>query len=1205
MTPTYDAFSLGADAKYDGEWNGVDVVKADAGIGTKLSFTGNASLCHGIDLGLSGSLSASADAAFAMIAAISGEASGIASAGISARGVLTSDPFDEIGLVLDLGAWAEASAAARIAVGLDTGQILALAGLQLKGLPFELFQAFMNEVRVEAGVWGVVSATAKARAHLSCSGKLSNGNDSGFTFAMGAAAGFGLGAGWDFFGGARVENPGRMMSTAAWIISREITAMAREQLGDEAQVSVELLDLATPVVLRCCHELGAAAAEGSSNGGAQLLETFIKVAEDELRAWTMRRLCDIAEHLLADVVELIAELIAGIEVDDQLREDLIARLRVARALVPEDGFSLETAAALSGPLIESIEMLMPEEVAAVRGPVTIFWLALASAQALWEPGSYGEEGVEAVLPAPPQGVVDELAASGGTVPQTLRVSDAIDYIVNSQILPTMAEWLPAVGEVLDLLDEALEVGADEIAELLLRGVSGESLSTGSVFTTLRELLASVLERLIDEDLMPRLAEAMPGNDSSSRYVADVVHPAILTFARLVLQELDDVAAGNTRGAFDGAFQAALGTLAAKLVGGSAVVLGDVLFEHVLESLQDGLADLHRRVQDGQADALVDALAASVGASVFVPPMATPSRAAFMRLTTDLIEAAQAGSGPVVWTRHRRTALRSLLLDAFADFDGPGNDADHGVMRTFFTNTLACNFIPHPQTLLDGGALITEVVADVAMRTVPRTGAALERFSLAMTLSVVDEMDRLARRFFDELGELIDEILQIIDDLRAQVVAALRLAEEALMGAYKLIESITKRLRDSGFRNAILAVARSQAIDNAVAGARAVPLFALLPQEAQELAVGAAIVVFDDAWNLSTPLMDFVLKLASDAVADTVEQVMRNASSAHTALGTLRMTLEKTVEDELSDRGMIIPDLSGGALAEIAKNLLLTDELSDVIEEAIALLDTEQVQRRTVDRLELDKQRKEDELAREQDRNHILDVRGLGITFLSPVAFTPKPGRLWKYGSRVPLSIRVRNGFPTMFDEPKRIFLALNGQPLAPSAIRASADASSMRIRSDLRAGEHPLVHGINVIECTILDGRGGVLRETVVFGCDPSAAGLGGFEIDEARSVFDTPHNDHHETATECVTIFNGSPDDISLSGWRILDTRSHVFTFPPAILPTGGSITVHTGSGSDSDTNLFWGNKRAIWNNDGDVLYLIDDVGILQLTYAYGQSVI
>lgn len=1203
MTPTYDAFSLGADAKYDGEWSGVDVVKADAGIGTKLSFTGNASLCHGVDLGLSGSLTASADAALAIIVAISGEVSGIASAGISARGVLTSDPFDEIGLVLDVGAWAEASAAARIAVGLDTGQILALAGLRLEGLPFELFQAFMNEVRVEAGVWGVASATAKARAHLSCSGKLSNGGDSGFTFEMGAAAGFGLGAGWDFFGGARVENPGRMMSTAAWIVSREITAIAREHLGDEAQVAVELLDLATPLVLRCCHELGAAAAEGSSNGRSQLLETFIKVAEDELRAWTMRRLCDIAERLLADVVERLAESIARNEIDDQLREDVIAKLRVVRALVPEDGFSLETAATLSGPLIEAIEISMPEEVVAVRGPVTIFWLALASAHALWEPGAYGEEGANAALPTPPQGVIDELTASGGTLPQTLRVSDAIAYIADAQILPTMADWLPVVGEVLDLLDEAMGVGTDEIAELLLRGVSGGPLSTSNVFTMLREMLASVLDRLIGEDLMPRLADAMPGNDSRTRYVSDVVHPAILAFARMLLEELEDVAEGNTHDVFDGAFQTALGTLAAKLVGGSAVVLGDVLFGHVLESLPAGLADLRRRVQSGQADALVDALAASVSASIFVPPTTTPSRAALTRLATDLIEAAQAGSGPVVWTPHRRTALRSLLLDAFADFNGPGSDADHDVMRAFFTSVLDCNFIPHPQTLLDSGALITEIGADVVIRTVPRTAAALERFSLAMTLSVIDEIDRLARRFFDDLGELIDSILQSIDKLRGQVDAALRLAEQALVKAQKIIKLITRRLRNKRFRNSVLAAARSQAVKNVVVATRAVPGFTLLPREAQKLVVGTAVATFDVSWNTATPLMDVVLQVSGDAVADTVEQVLRNASSAHTALRTLRSALERTVKRELSNRGVLIPNLSGAALAEIAKSILLTDELSDAIKEVIELRDTAHAQRRAADRLKLAKQRQEDKLAREQKRNRIINVRDLEITVLSPIAFAPKRKQLWKYGSRVPLSIRIRNGFSKMLDEPTRIFLALNGQPLALNPNLASVDKSSMRIRFDLRAGNHPLVNGMNVIECTVLDGRGGVLRKAVTFGCDPSAAGLGDLRIDEARSVFATPQKDHHETVAECVTIFNGSPDDISLRGWRMLDTKNHVFTFPETVLHTGGSITVRTGSGHDTDTTLYWSNKRAIWNIRGDTLHLIDDTGILRL--AYGQLAI
>ncbi len=39
--------------------------------------------------------------------------------------------------------------------------------------------------------------------------------------------------------------------------------------------------------------------------------------------------------------------------------------------------------------------------------------------------------------------------------------------------------------------------------------------------------------------------------------------------------------------------------------------------------------------------------------------------------------------------------------------------------------------------------------------------------------------------------------------------------------------------------------------------------------------------------------------------------------------------------------------------------------------------------------------------------------------------------------------------------------------------------------------------------------------------------------------------------------------------------------------LQPGATVTIHTGSGTDTATDLYWGSKRAIWNNKGDVVYL------------------
>jgi hypothetical protein len=46
--------------------------------------------------------------------------------------------------------------------------------------------------------------------------------------------------------------------------------------------------------------------------------------------------------------------------------------------------------------------------------------------------------------------------------------------------------------------------------------------------------------------------------------------------------------------------------------------------------------------------------------------------------------------------------------------------------------------------------------------------------------------------------------------------------------------------------------------------------------------------------------------------------------------------------------------------------------------------------------------------------------------------------------------------------------------------------------------------------------------------------------------------------------------------------------------------VTLYTGSGTDSDIELYWGQGRAVWNNGGDTVTLTDDNGEEVDVYQY-----
>lgn len=81
----------------------------------------------------------------------------------------------------------------------------------------------------------------------------------------------------------------------------------------------------------------------------------------------------------------------------------------------------------------------------------------------------------------------------------------------------------------------------------------------------------------------------------------------------------------------------------------------------------------------------------------------------------------------------------------------------------------------------------------------------------------------------------------------------------------------------------------------------------------------------------------------------------------------------------------------------------------------------------------------------------------------------------------------------------------------------------------------------------------------------------------------------------EWVQISNTGSSPVSLNGWKIEDEgNKHTYTFQSYTLSAGTAVTVFTGKGTNSATELYWQLDDPIWNNDGDTAYLYDDSGKL-----------
>jgi LysM repeat protein len=84
--------------------------------------------------------------------------------------------------------------------------------------------------------------------------------------------------------------------------------------------------------------------------------------------------------------------------------------------------------------------------------------------------------------------------------------------------------------------------------------------------------------------------------------------------------------------------------------------------------------------------------------------------------------------------------------------------------------------------------------------------------------------------------------------------------------------------------------------------------------------------------------------------------------------------------------------------------------------------------------------------------------------------------------------------------------------------------------------------------------------------------------------------------AEERVTIVNIG-GDVSLAGWTLRDSQGNVFFFPALSLFQGGAVTVHTKTGANTVTDLYWNQTAAIWES-GEQVVLADPAGVVHTTF-------
>ncbi|MFB6071766.1 MAG: lamin tail domain-containing protein [Halobacterium sp.] len=88
----------------------------------------------------------------------------------------------------------------------------------------------------------------------------------------------------------------------------------------------------------------------------------------------------------------------------------------------------------------------------------------------------------------------------------------------------------------------------------------------------------------------------------------------------------------------------------------------------------------------------------------------------------------------------------------------------------------------------------------------------------------------------------------------------------------------------------------------------------------------------------------------------------------------------------------------------------------------------------------------------------------------------------------------------------------------------------------------------------------------------------------------------------EYVVLENTGSDAVSVGGWTVTDAAGHEYVVPAGFeLAAGARVTLHTGRGTDTGSELYWGRDSPVWNNGGDTVTVRDSSGdvVDEETYA------
>ena len=524
------------------------------------------------------------------------------------------------------------------------------------------------------------------------------------------------------------------------------------------------------------------------------------------------------------------------------------------------------------------------------------------------------------LPPAPTFVLDAYHARLGRNLSAVALADAVEFMV-AAVGDLLTELNPDAGALFDDLAEQFNTGHGELVEAGLALALGDRIGA---YDKVRSALGDWLDNALVSEVVPALRQAAgPAGDD---YITDVAAPSLEALSVFLLEKLDAVVSGvpsDAEGAFLDKLSAGCSTMLYRLVARNAIYLDAVVNDYVHDSLEQAFADLEAEVRSDPDHVLVRTLALLLPTlHPGNPAMADANAEAVRELVATMASIGRDAFGPRVWGLRRRERLRDLKGQILLGVDERADWSDRRAAEAFLSELILCEYVPAETALTELAEELGLTIGDLANVIVPRALSAWGTFLLAITRSVVEDIDRAARELLAAVAAAVDAALAELERWRRAVADAIEAAKEAARALTAGLREVERILESNSRRSQIRDQLRGMGAAEADRAARNLGG----DDNAAAIAVGA----FNIAFNLILPVLDLAFDAAEEVAGDLAD-VIAGALDAEEAFEEIvEATVDAVIDainDALSDFGLSLPtELSASDIADAIAESLPTGTL---------------------------------------------------------------------------------------------------------------------------------------------------------------------------------------------------------------------------------------------------------------------------------------